>query len=98
MTGTSAQLFSIQCAVWRSENNAAVVTLSRTEGKGDRNVIQLVSMCLYDGLCHARRQRRMYRGTRVRSVSGCTSLRVYDSSWVVVVELSVVSFNTLVDD
>ena len=65
VTGTCAQLFSIQCAVWRSEmmqvvaryiedrsadvRHVAVVTLYCTAGKGDQNVIKLVPLCLNDG-------------------------------------------------
>ena len=65
MTGTSTQLFSLQCAVWRSEmmqvvaryvedrivdvRHVAVVTLSCTAVKSDRNVIKTVLMCLDDG-------------------------------------------------
>ena len=66
VTGTSTQLSSLQCAVWRSEmvqvvaryiedrsvdvRHVAVVTLSSTAGKSDRNVIKLVLVCLDDGL------------------------------------------------
>ena len=72
-----AKLFSMQCAVWRSETMQVVaryiedrsVDARHVAVKGDRNVIKLVSMCLDDWF-------GVWRGDK----EGCTVAHMFATS------------------
>ena len=114
MTGTSAQLLSLQCAVWRSDmmqvaaryiedrrvdvRHVAVVILSCTAGKGDRHVIKLVSVCLDDGSVFRAEKEGCIVAHMFAASLGAPACECTIPVGVVVGELSVVTFDTLVDD